>query len=267
MDKLTFKKENSERIQMVENSFGPSGVRLCKPDRILIGEGRLIKQGRKKQQPKAFFLFNDILVYGSIILNGRWHKKQKIIPLEDIMVEDMEDSEGFMHQWLIRTPSKSFFVSAFSADEKQAWLEHIKECQSNLLQDGRRLGSNFAMTWIPDRAAEKCMRCFSKFSATKRRHHCRKCGFLVCNSCSKERVVIHHIHRTKRLRICSLCHTERSRQRGNSAESNSSEEEEEVNVINNEEEEEELQSHTPSNWLDSRMGSWGHNFSPEPMHQ
>uniref|UniRef100_A0A3P8T7M2 Pleckstrin homology and FYVE domain containing 1 n=1 Tax=Amphiprion percula TaxID=161767 RepID=A0A3P8T7M2_AMPPE len=245
MDQLTFKTENSGRIQMVENSFGPSGVRLFKPGRILIGEGRLIKQGHRKQQPKAFFLFNDILVYGSIILNGRWHKKQKIIPLENIKLVDMEDSEGFMHQWLIRTPSKSFFVSAFSAQEKQAWMEHIKECQSNLLQDGsRQPSSDFAMTWIPDRAAQKCMRCFSKFSATKRRHHCRKCGFLVCNACSKERVVIDHIHSNKRLRICSHCHEERSRQRGNSAESNSSDEEE-VIAISNEEEEEELQNYTP----------------------
>lgn len=236
---------------MVENSFGPSGVQLCKRGRTLVGKGHLIKQGRKKQQLKAFFLFNDILVYGSIILNGRWHKKQKIIPLEDIQLEDMEDSEGFKHQWLIRTPSKSFFVSAFSAVDKQAWIEHITDCQSNLLQDGsRQPGSQFAMTWIPDHAAEKCMRCLNKFSATKRRHHCRKCGFVVCNACSKQRAVIAHIHATKQLRICRHCHDEGSRQRGNSAESNCSEEEE-VIAFSEEEEEEEMQNHAPSNWFDS----------------
>lgn len=86
MDLLTFDKENSDRIKAVENSFGASGNSLSKPGRVLMGEGRLMKQGRRKPQPKVFFLFNDVLVYGSIILNGRWHKKQKVIRLGEQVV-------------------------------------------------------------------------------------------------------------------------------------------------------------------------------------
>lgn len=86
MDKLTFEKENQARIQMVNNSFGPSVGSLNKPGRILMGEGRLLKQGRKKPQLKAFFLFNDVLVYGGILLNGRWFNNQKIIPLGETQV-------------------------------------------------------------------------------------------------------------------------------------------------------------------------------------
>lgn len=81
VDQLTFADENRERIQAIENSFGPSGKPLYQHNRILIGEGRLMKQSRRGPQPKVFFLFNDILVYGSIILNGRWYKNQQIIPL------------------------------------------------------------------------------------------------------------------------------------------------------------------------------------------
>lgn len=86
MDRVSFKRENIKRIHEVENSFGPSGTLLSKPGRILVGEGRLMKRGRKKWEPKAFFLFNDVLVYGSFVLNGRWHKKQKIIPLGEKLV-------------------------------------------------------------------------------------------------------------------------------------------------------------------------------------
>ncbi|KAM8844880.1 pleckstrin homology domain-containing family F member 1-like [Spinachia spinachia] len=200
-----FKNLNRARIQAVEQSFGPAGASLSKPGRLLMGQGRLMKQGRDKPQPKVFFLFNDVLVYGSIILNGRWYKNQKVIPLEGLKLEDMEDSETFRNQWLMRSPRKSFFVSAPSYGEKRAWLEHIEECCSNLQQGGAPSVSDFAVTWIPDRAADKCMRCFHKFSATRRRHHCRKCGFLVCNACSTQRAVLRHIHPTKPLRVCRLC--------------------------------------------------------------
>ncbi|XP_034080126.1 pleckstrin homology domain-containing family F member 2-like isoform X2 [Gymnodraco acuticeps] len=145
MDLVTFEKENRKRIQAVESSFGPAGRHLCQPGRVLVGQGCLMKQGRRKPEPKVFFLFNDMLVYGSIILNGRWHKKQKVIPLEDIMLEDMEDKEGLSYEWLVRTPCKSFFVSADSLEEKQTWMEHIGNSRLNLLQRrGSRPGSTFA---------------------------------------------------------------------------------------------------------------------------
>lgn len=86
VDQLAFSQENWERIHAVENSFGPSGKPLFQQGRVLIGEGRLMKQSRRGLQPKVFFLFNDVLVYGSIILKGRWHKKQQIIPLGEQVI-------------------------------------------------------------------------------------------------------------------------------------------------------------------------------------
>uniref|UniRef100_A0A3Q3NQM5 Pleckstrin homology and FYVE domain containing 1 n=2 Tax=Labrus bergylta TaxID=56723 RepID=A0A3Q3NQM5_9LABR len=261
MDLLTFEKENQHRIQAVENSFGTAGRPLSKPGRFLMGEGRLMKQGRRKPQPKDFYLFNDLLVYGSIILNGRWHKNQKIIPLEDIQLEDMEDGVTMTNQWLLRTPSKSFFVSASSFKEKQAWMNHIEECRLNLLRENRRQpGSVFASSWIPDQATYRCMRCLGGFTGTKRRHHCRSCGFVVCNTCSKQRAVISHIHPTKKLRVCRLCYTNNEKEesgvprpRGNSICQKSSEEDSD----NDEEGVKGEQSFTQSNWLDSRLGTWG----------
>ncbi|KAM4716409.1 pleckstrin homology domain-containing family F member 1-like [Anableps anableps] len=206
MDALVSKDENRQRIREVENAFSPSGLQLSAPDRLLIGEGILMKQSRKKWEQKMFFLFSDILVYGSIIVNNRWYKKPKIFPLNEIKLEDMEDFEDAKHQWLICSPHKSFHVSASSDEEKKAWMEHIEDCQHSLLQE-QVLQPNltFAKSWIPDHAAQKCMRCLITFTTTNRRHHCRKCGFVVCNWCSKGRALIQHIDPNKPLRICKIC--------------------------------------------------------------
>ena len=41
------------------------------PGRVLVGEGVLTKLCRKKPKPRQFFLFNDILVYGNIVINKK----------------------------------------------------------------------------------------------------------------------------------------------------------------------------------------------------
>lgn len=59
--------------------------------RVLVGEGVLTKMCRKKPKPRQFFLFNDILVYGNIIINKKKYNKQHIIPLEEVKLESIKD--------------------------------------------------------------------------------------------------------------------------------------------------------------------------------
>ncbi len=44
---------------------------LQKEGRALVGEGILMKVCRKKPKQRVFFLFNDILVYGRVVISGR----------------------------------------------------------------------------------------------------------------------------------------------------------------------------------------------------
>lgn len=93
---------------MVEGCFGSSGQviwrffsitallvvilqPLAVPGRVLVGEGVLTKMCRKKPKPRQFFLFNDILVYGNIVINKKKYNKQHIIPLEQVKLDSLED--------------------------------------------------------------------------------------------------------------------------------------------------------------------------------
>ncbi|XP_059928185.1 pleckstrin homology domain-containing family F member 1 [Gadus macrocephalus] len=208
----SFTKVNHARIKAVERSFGPGARPLCKPGRVLVGEGRLLKRSRRGNQPKAFFLFNDVLVYGTVVASCQWHKNRRIVRLEDIELEDHEDSPPMENHWLIRTPLKSFYVAAGCPEEKRAWMERIVECRERLLQGAatRQHSSTFqpfAPTWIPDHVSAMCMRCPNKFSFIQRRHHCRNCGFLVCAACSEQQAVLPNIHRREPQRVCERCHT------------------------------------------------------------
>lgn len=49
------------------------------------------------------------------------------------------------------------------------------------LGNGRAMASD----WTPDESASNCNSCQANFSLTKRKHHCRSCGEVVCKNCSE----------------------------------------------------------------------------------
>jgi hypothetical protein len=57
--------------------------------------------------------------------------------------------------------------------------------------------------WIPDEEAPVCMLCHNKFSFFNRRHHCRKCGGVICGECSGQRTVIGQY--SLPVRLCDEC--------------------------------------------------------------
>lgn len=57
-------------------------------------------------------MFNDLLVYGNIILSKKRYNKQHIIPLEEVKLENLENVGDSKNGWLIRTRTKSFAVYA-----------------------------------------------------------------------------------------------------------------------------------------------------------
>lgn len=60
--------------------------------------------------------------------------------------------------------------------------------------------------WIKDIEATHCMCCKkSIFTMLTRRHHCRRCGRVVCHSCSYKRMLIPKLYDNVMVRICNDC--------------------------------------------------------------
>ncbi|KAH8035366.1 hypothetical protein HPB51_004607 [Rhipicephalus microplus] len=155
---------------------------LASHGRVLVGEGVLTKMCRKKQKPRQFFLFNDILVYGNILINKKKYNKQHIIPLEEVKLDNLgDDGTGLKNGWLIRTPTKSFAVYAATATEKTEWMAHINKCvEDTIRKTGKYPTKEHAAVWVPDAEAGYCM-------------HCRKTQFTMLNRRVRSDSFVNHL--------------------------------------------------------------------------
>ncbi|XP_014289849.1 pleckstrin homology domain-containing family F member 2-like [Halyomorpha halys] len=206
VDKLVNSTANFNRIKRIEECFGPLGKPLILPGRVLVGEGTLQKMCRKGLKDRIFFLFNDILVYGTVLVKKKYYTKQHIIPLEEMKIESLENVGEIDNGWIIKTPAKSFTVYSATPLEKEEWMSFIQRFINNIRQkNGKKNIEAFAAVWVPDTEAEFCMCCrISEFSVINRRHHCRNCGNVVCRSCSRNKFVLNHMS-SKPVRVCRNC--------------------------------------------------------------
>jgi len=58
--------------------------------------------------------------------------------------------------------------------------------------------------WEPDECHIICQNCSKSFGITRRRHHCRKCGSVVCSDCSKNRSIVEG-YGSSAQRTCNNC--------------------------------------------------------------
>ncbi|KAL2757591.1 hypothetical protein ACRALDRAFT_2057298 [Sodiomyces alcalophilus JCM 7366] len=63
---------------------------------------------------------------------------------------------------------------------------------SQQAEDGEGASGFVLPRWQPDAEVTFCPICRTQFSFFIRKHHCRKCGRVVCNSCSPHRITIPH---------------------------------------------------------------------------
>ncbi|XP_029638553.2 RUN and FYVE domain-containing protein 2 isoform X4 [Octopus sinensis] len=74
-------------------------------------------------------------------------------------------------------------------------MEDMKEAHSALRE----------AQWASDRDSKQCKQCTKLFSVSRRKHHCRNCGYIFCNECSDNKMPLPSS--AKPGRVCDTCHT------------------------------------------------------------
>eukprot|EP00475_Leptophrys_vorax_P019671 TRINITY_DN26981_c0_g1_i1.p1 TRINITY_DN26981_c0_g1~~TRINITY_DN26981_c0_g1_i1.p1 ORF type:complete len:1101 (+),score=323.63 TRINITY_DN26981_c0_g1_i1:109-3411(+) len=231
------KRENMEKISELELRFN-GAVELLVPGRILIKEGLLKKLSHRGHLTEyVFHLFNDLLIYSKQSMQGLLLKQR--IDLLNLSVENFDRNDMIKEPvelgsaFKITSPAVSFVVVGKNQKECDEWMDLLKETVENLDKSGnmRRESQNFvsqffgkikmgnnnaaliatdlsmsgaAPVWVPDTENANCTICGSEFSLFNRKHHCRNCGQIVCNSCSPFKRILENIG-DEPVRICKNC--------------------------------------------------------------
>ncbi|XP_063095020.1 FYVE, RhoGEF and PH domain-containing protein 2 isoform X2 [Cavia porcellus] len=203
---------------------------IVDPSNALLREGPVLKISSRRRDPmeRYLFLFNNMLLYcvPRVLQVGAHFQVRTRIDVAGMKVRPLPDSE-FPHSFLVSGRQRTLELQARSEEEMISWMQacqaavdHLErrtetfkaavqgpegDAQEQELQS-EELGLR-APQWVRDKMVTMCMRCQEPFNAlTRRRHHCRACGYVVCARCSDYRAELQydqgHLHR-----VCAACYT------------------------------------------------------------
>lgn len=204
------RREAREKLRQLESRF-IGDIDLVVTGRQLLLEGPLVKVCRRANKEFYFHLFTDLLLYSEATVLG--YRLHRAMELEMCAVEDVEDELAFdgtpPHGFNILSSSKSFMACAPTAENKKRWIDEMSAAiVAARAATGQRADvalARAAPVWIPDRASRTCRLCHESFTFSKRRHHCRMCGNIICDSCSKQRRLLRNIDEENKVRVCNAC--------------------------------------------------------------
>lgn len=204
--------ENRHEIIAIQDSFLGTH-NLLEAHRKFIRKGKLMRVCRRSDKLFTFFLFNDLLLYAS--QKGWKYTVHRTIQIHhESFRAESHPSEKDKHKWKITSAIKSFVVYSIDKQEKLSWLADLKACieesKTRILskeQENVQQGSMIQPVWSSNSDSSNCMLCAKKFNFVRRKHHCRQCGILVCDDCSKARAQLGSVQNKeqKEVRVCNNC--------------------------------------------------------------
>jgi hypothetical protein len=96
-------------------------------------------------------------------------------------------------------PLNTVQLNAADNASMRSWMSAVEGMAAaavgtgNVGVEGTTAGLMYAPLWRPDSAETSCELCTVDFTVARRRHHCRRCGALVCDKCSPHRWLLQQI--------------------------------------------------------------------------
>uniref|UniRef100_A0A4W3JLZ4 FYVE, RhoGEF and PH domain containing 4b n=1 Tax=Callorhinchus milii TaxID=7868 RepID=A0A4W3JLZ4_CALMI len=168
---------------------------IVNPSNELIKEGQILKLAARNSssQERYLFLLNNMLLYcvPKFSLVGTRYTVRTKIGIEGMQVNETHNKD---------------YPNTFQVSGKERILElqasfSLISPTPKTAELGRR-----APRWIRDNEVTLCMKCKEPFNAlTRRRHHCRACGYVVCWKCSEYKATLAY-DSNKLSKVCKDCY-------------------------------------------------------------
>lgn len=217
------KAENLKRLLEIYEMVGEEEV--VNPTNEFLKEGRLLKLAARNTSAmeRHLFLFNNFLLCCSAkfsLVGQRFTVRCRIGV--DGMQTQQTTNEDHLYTFQVSGKEKTLELQASSEQERDEWIKAIQEAidvfqkknetfkfaskELSAEEPARELGRR-APRWIRDHEVIQCMLCQEPFNAlTRRRHHCRACGYVVCWKCSDNKVPLEY-DGNRLNKVCKACYS------------------------------------------------------------
>ncbi|KAM5170310.1 FYVE, RhoGEF and PH domain-containing protein 4 isoform 2-T2 [Mantella aurantiaca] len=219
------KMENLKKLLMVYEMLGEEED-IMHPSNEFIKEGQIMKLAARNTstQYRHLFLFNNMLLYcvPKFSLAGAKYSVRTKIGLDGMKVVETQN-EDYRYTFQISGKERTLELQAGSEQIKEEWIKALNDAAANFHQRNEtfliakkvdeapvevpsaELGLR-APRWIRDNEVTMCMKCKEPFNAlTRRRHHCRACGYVVCWKCSDFKTRLKY-DGNKTNKVCKDCY-------------------------------------------------------------
>nr|XP_057942823.1 FYVE, RhoGEF and PH domain-containing protein 4a isoform X2 [Doryrhamphus excisus] len=201
------KSENLKKLMEIYEMLGEEED-IVHPSNEFIKEGHILKLAARNTSAmeRYLFLFNNMLLYcvPKFSLGGPKYTVRTRIGIDGMKVLETTN-EDYPHTFQVSGKERTLELQASSEQDKAGWIKAFRETieifqqknesfksASKDVEENAELGKR-APRWIRDNEVTMCMKCKEPFNAlTRRRHHCRACGYVVCWKCSDNKVPLEY---------------------------------------------------------------------------
>ncbi|XP_048010376.1 FYVE, RhoGEF and PH domain-containing protein 4 isoform X1 [Megalobrama amblycephala] len=217
------KMENLKKLMEIYEMLGCEED-IVNPSNELIKEGQILKLAARNtsSMERYLFLFNNMLLYcvPKFSLVGQRFTVRTRVGVAGMKVLETSNDD-YPHTFQVSGKERTLELQASSEQDKEDWIKAFKETIEIFQQKNETFKSaskevadevskeelgKRAPRWIRDNEVTMCMKCKEPFNAlTRRRHHCRACGYVVCYKCSDHKAPLRYD--SNRLnKVCKDCY-------------------------------------------------------------